>query len=415
MIRSDAIINSIENYKKRRPNWKEEFHAVFVNTIGGENGMCMVMTPLRQPANDLRIVRYLGAMVEKDIDWLWKSLTAFVQENKDGTEAQSVRKIQGDRFEIFLDAPGKGSKAFDTIFGAELNHVLGTVLGGEDPKDILLAYARERAQMDKRVGEGYEYQNFSMILSKKGARAQAPHIDLVRPNYQFALYLTGECRSTLFVPDGTIPQVRTVEELQNLWETMQGWMTKKGYANVPPNIIEVFRRSAGVCQLLESFGDTLNPENVLKSNMRSEMVVHKGTVSCLPGTVVHAGPASHGPRAVLFFSGCPVNEDESQIYQADSQYNGVTLLGHLISIAWKKNNIEKADRVFLLNMWAKYIQESSQGDSVGLLGEGNLQVCAEALRKKNYGKFRSLTKFVEAQAECEEMVFAEDPFSMEDD
>ena len=103
----------------------------------------------------------------------------------------SVRRIQTDRYEIFVrNAADKGSACFDKI--------LRRFDFAVDTKDTLLDYAKRQALKDDRLSTtSYKFGNFSIISTYEVVDVQAPHIDLLKPNYQFGLVLSCNSPGTL--------------------------------------------------------------------------------------------------------------------------------------------------------------------------------------------------------------------------
>ena len=320
-----------------------------------------------------------------------------------------MREIQGGRLEIFLDANDKGSNAFDTIIGKVLNAEFADELAGRDIKDVILAFAQNQARKDPRVGNEYKFGNFSLLVTYGRCENQMPHIDLVKPNYQFALYLSKMSPRTMFVAEGSIDPVRTVGALVKLWETASELKVSDD-APVPHNIVKALEQDEGIRTLLEGFGDVLHPEQTLEHKYEMKHFnVGPGVVASLPGSVVHAGPSSETTRAVLFFSGSPKDADASEEYNPDRQYNGVTLMGHLVSILWTKPKIGKKERIFLLQKLAKYVTATRKSDVALQLGaSGKLYDFVVAVQGKEYGmtkcgETKTLEKFISDRATCKTM------------
>ncbi|CAB9503288.1 expressed unknown protein [Seminavis robusta] len=374
------------------------------NLGNDETGMCLVYPPDDPDVPAVVILKELEAKLRNQK--VLKKIQTFIKDNEDGDEPESARLIQGKRFEIFLDAKGKASKAFDTVIVPTMQN--------QNAKEIILEYARSQAQMDPRVQDGYIFENFSLLVCQRAAPAQAPHVDLVTPNFQFGMVLSNKSRGTLFVPEpDKLGRLHHVDQLVSLWEK-NPFFKDDAFSKVPPRLVERFKADLGAQQLLSYFGDTLHPEKTLRDSFVSKDRLPVGTVSCLPGSVCHAGPATTAPRSVLFFSGAPKDSDEVDPYMPDSQYNGVTLMGHLVSIFWRQESITAKDRQFLLRMLAKYVQSSSSKDVADQFGEGKLRDCVRALQNKRYSsrKMRmTQEEFIKDRSEDLSIVVGNDPFS----
>ena len=83
-----------------------------------------------------------------------------------------------------------------------------------------------------------------------------------------------------------------------------------------------------------------------------------GSVLSLPGSVIHAGPAASDYRSVLFFSACPIQDDNVE-YNPDTQYTGIFLCGWLVILLWRLPGMGVVEREYLLEILLHYMQESS--------------------------------------------------------
>jgi hypothetical protein len=371
-----------------------------------ETGMCIVLPPKEDPA--LLLLERLEKVLSNDthlkaIDaYIAREQTLIAGENTQWRE--SGRKIQGKRVEVFLEAQDKASSIFDEIIAPQLGHA--------NAKEMLLNFARTRARLDPRVGNAYKFENFSLLIGRGRNPSQAPHLDLVLPNFQFGLMLTKKSRGTHFVPDPTKPgPVRTVQQLTQLWETNPAF-SDPVYSQVPNGIVDFLNSDDGALQLLQYFGDTLQPEATLEASFICPENVPLGALASLPGGVVHAGPASHGPRTILFFSGSELHDSEVDSYMPDSQYNGVTLMGHLVSILWRRDNVTPPVRKYLLRKLLQYIEGAKSKDVAHQFVPGKLQDCVKALQSKSFlKKGMTLDDFIDDRSRDSSIVVGNDPFS----
>ncbi|CAB9520757.1 expressed unknown protein [Seminavis robusta] len=154
-------------------------------------------------------------------------------------------------------------------------------------KDKILEYAQNQARRDPRLTD-MEFGNFSLICTYGKVEAQAPHIDLTLPNYQFGLILSGNSPGTLFCD--TPNTFHRVEAVVDHWQDM------------PPALMDAMRKDKDAKDLLQKFGSLLERGSTVPQQ-REKLAT--GSLLSLPGGVIHAGPASDGFRAVLFFSGWP--------------------------------------------------------------------------------------------------------------
>lgn len=342
-------------------------------------------------------------------NWARGEKPAAVEEDEENESVlESCREIQGGRIEIFLEAKDKSSQAFDYIIGRKLR---------KDAKEIVLEYCRRQADQDKRLNKGYKYENFSLLVSFYQRPAQVPHLDLVHPNYQFGVILSDQATGTHFVPasvQNNIGRVATVDNLEELWNTNVAFKEDNGeHLLMPDTIKKVFQQEEGAQQLLRYFGDTLIPEKTLVDSFIQREKIPTGTLCSLPGSIVHAGPRSSGLRSIIFFSGTPKDTSNVDPYLPDSQYNGVTLIGHLVSILWRRDTIEKDERRYLLKRLVQYIEGTNGKKEVwAQFGDGELKDFVKSILKETYKGTKEA--FILKKAKCLEMSYGDDPFSKTD-
>jgi hypothetical protein len=257
----------------------------------------------------------------------------------------SIRAIQGDRIEIFAQSTFKNeTTVFDNLLKAvaiRLQQQRQQPASSprrrtkhrtwSDIKEILLQYAIRQAGRDSSrfPSHQYKYNNFSILASYGPVDQQAPHIDLLSPNVQFALIITDlvSPTHTYHVPAA----IETVEDLKYVWH------------KVPPSLLSAMADpETGIPDLIASYGNLLHPrvrEEVIqlptradsptrssssppplsptsaavtpppsnghKKRPRTALLLQRGTVTTLPGSVIHAAPQADSYRAILFFSGHP--------------------------------------------------------------------------------------------------------------
>jgi len=375
-----------------------------------ETGMCLVYPPLltesttttsantapmtTTAATDAAVV----ITILKEIDHhlkLEKVQTKIMNFMKQHPENDSVRIIEGERIEIFVDAIDKESTCFDEIVCAQLK----TVPTAIEAKDYILNYCRLQAKMDPRLTTDknnnkidYEFQNFSLLVSLYRCPAQTPHIDLVLPNYQFGLFVSDGTEGTYFVePTGqedmhtnSLETISTPDDVIHLWETTDVFCDGQ-CPNVPPAVVNALKNHDAVPFLIGCFGNVLHPEQKLKARMITKKKIPVGTLASLPGSVVHAGPKTSGPRTILFFSGTP-STGTIESYMPDSQYNGPTLATQIVSCLWISDGIGTYERAYLLRLLTRYIEQTTIRDVSRLLGEGSLNSFVKKIQSKRYGK-----------------------------
>lgn len=284
---------------------------------------------------------------------------------------ESVRLIQAGRYELFLCASGKESKAFDQIA-----HDMP-----DDTKRRILTYAVSAARRDPRLkgGSTYEFGNFSIICNYDPVPAQAPHIDLILPNYQFGLIITDKIPGTQFLEIGE-ERIRTTDALAGLWSSIGA----KFGQTLPPNLAIALQADSIVRELIASFGDVLLPLESFGA-MTACASVSTGTLLSLPGSVIHAGPMSNSFRAIMFFSARP-GGSKSDAYDPDTQFSGVTLCGHIVHLLWRQPNIAYDERLFLLSIFEQYISASPVSDTHEHFTDGDFSGFIKSIERSEYPK-----------------------------
>jgi len=268
-------------------------------------------------------------------------------------EVAGVRVIQGRRFEVFVRA-GKGTErketdCFDLLVREEIhnknndNDDYEGVLKDktvDQVRDILLSYAERQARKDPRLGDLYEFDNFSLLLSYVSREAQYPHIDLLYPNVQCGMALTDKSPATLSYE--TEHHIKTVDDLRahaSTWKSM------------PASLAEAMRKDPHCTQLLQQFGDTLHPE---LREIKQTRLLKRGSLVTLPGSVIHAGPASKQYRCLLFFSGWRKGSAVAQ-YNPDIQYFKPLLCADMFSLLYHKLSVP--DRLYMIERLAEMVPQ----------------------------------------------------------
>ena len=371
-----------------------------VKYLGDEgNGMALIL-----PADgdsDTREIIYILKQIE---GMMRKRLVKNQLENwcNNQDKDDSARHTNSGRMEIFLEAEGKSSQAFDTIVGRHLP---------AGAKGQLLDYARHQAQKDPRIQgrksrqnksrrgqekEDFKFGNFSLIVSYGEVLPQHPHIDLINPNYQFGLVLPTDADSTEFLDSDDQHHIDSVGSLVIHWREIM----RNTDQTMSLKLIKIMEDDKKVKGLLEEYGDALLSPKYLRENMKKKKLP-TGSLLSLPGSIVHAGAASDSFRAVIFFSGWP-RDARVKEYNPDTQYTGVTLMGDIIGELWDKESLREADKLFLLELMAQYvvqrgIKNKAQFES-SYLAEGEIQGFVGKLEKLNLNKGNTRRK-TETKAE----------------
>ena len=326
-----------------------------VSWLGGKDvGMAVISPPQDDPDGVVALLRELNATLEKED--VRQRLDKLIDDDD-----ESVRLIQAGRYEFFLYAGGKATSAFDEI----------TKQMPPDTKQRILSYAATSAAEDPRLEGGLNYQfgNFSLIVSYGQVPAQAPHIDVVKPNHQFGLIVTDGAQGTL-VPEKLDTKVRKVDDLIGIWQKLG---VEFGL-ELPPKLAIALRADATVRKLVASFGDVLLPQKNF-DHMVGCPSLSAGSILSLPGNQVHGAPGitdADSFRAIIFFSAWPTGSVAVGAYDADTQYTGSVLSGHFVDLLWCQPNIGYNERLFLLHILERYVTESPVPNVAMHFPEGDL-------------------------------------------
>jgi len=296
-------------------------------------------------------------------------LTALANQDFNGDNF-GVRRINGNRFELFVEAQGKGTAAFDWIIN---NYMKDVMLSPDDMDDSfsysasirskLVEFANERARKDERIGVGYEFHNHALILSYGNVSEQDIHIDLHdKDHYQFGLICCNDVPGTC--------EYRPVNPV-----LVKGDSLKKIWNDMPDGLANKINSDFQSKELLNGYGCLLSDCPKINTTTGSNKFPI-GTLLSLPGGVPHAGPASNGFRSVLFFTGTQPDECP---YNPDVQHCKTTLVSELLRNTWTGLNQE--EREYLLNKWNV---EGIQKDKTGLhsVNHKHLRAMGEAIKKK---------------------------------
>ena len=169
----------------------------------------------------------------------------------------------------------------------------------------------------------YSFDCFSLLWGIN-SKQQLPHIDLEEADYQFAIPLCDNCNPTLI---SNKPHL-TIEEAQQ----------RLNCDCLDGNLI-TFKDVLYSRGELESSLVPVSPENW-----------NYGTISCIRGGNVHAGPAQEDYRCVLFF--VATKFPSSGVYDPTSQWHGWSLVGKLHELETDK------DRKYKLSQaWISYLAQ----------------------------------------------------------
>ena len=283
-------------------------------------------------------------------------------------------KIQSCRYEIFCEGKGVNeTRKKHILYEYIIPNIVAATQGeeqGEDTNEMIdpiKFYSISQARRDPRIFsfmQDYEVEfiNFSFIISFGQSMQQDYHIDSLYPNFQFSVTCIEGAPMTqaLHVPE--IESIQTFEELYNAELPLLSGITKTLNKKL------LFDKS--VTELIYNYGNLFavsqTAPNIDVAYMPEETKVNQvGTTTCLPGSVIHAGPACPTTRVVLFFTTggmkpkkistketCDVSKKfqvqtyDIVLYGNDSQYSQVTLFSEVVIKLW--SNINYKERKYLL-------------------------------------------------------------------
>jgi hypothetical protein len=286
----------------------------------------------------------------------------------------AVRSIQMGRIEMFIKAGRKRTTVFDTIARKLMELYEVPYDDIEDIRKVILDYCTEQAKRDPRVTyhQATDFDNFSLLINYDPVDAQFPHIDLLFPNFQFAVFVSNNALPTsVFTPSFDI---ETVDDLKRAWPDM------------PEGVIAAFNNDPRSINLLRDFGKVLSDDvnEISVEESKYMPFLPTGTLLSLPGSVIHAGPASETFRAVLFFSG---SSNKIDAYDPDTQYFSGLLLCDFVSMLWERLNVP--NRVYLLKKLADNIQQTGYKHLHRHLSENSM---VEFTERVSNGQFENDTK-----------------------
>ncbi|GKZ00140.1 hypothetical protein MPSEU_000967300 [Mayamaea pseudoterrestris] len=345
----------------------------------------------------LEILRKLDARLER----YERRFIQLIDEEKD----QSVRRIQGKRFEVFCSSTYKPCNAFDElcmlVAGDDDQDESTLEARAQQIKERMINFAIKQAGKDERFPSSrYSYNNFSLLITYDAVDAQGPHIDLLYPNAQFGLLLTNSSPGTIsYKVKCNIICARDLPKHVASWK------------NAPPKLLDAMsNEESGAAALIRSFGDTLHVQlKAVKTKL-----LHCGDCTSLPGSLLHAGPSCPKFRAILFYSATPrdgEHEDATSIaeYDPDTQYFGALLLADICPVVWPA--LDDDSKVFMLERLAEYAKLAKKQHVRNVYSHVNqnhfchafLQSIEYSLYKKD--GFADIHDFIKAEAKTQRTVF----------
>lgn len=256
------------------------------------------------------------------------------KEQKMTDDEWGFRSIQGNRIEILLcDERNRNTMACQHVFSLFWEKNQSQLQSNEftskdEVKQYIFENATRLAKQDKRCTEDYVFANYSLILHTGNVDSQIPHVDLLAPHLQFGLMITPN------IPGTTAYKV----EKKNCVTTPEKFVDFMGLvpnSKICHQILQSFDEVVEAKQLLKDVGlvlCTLQKDNIPKIANQPQSL-KSGTVICLPGSTIHAGPLHGDFRAVMFFTAHPRTLEP---YNPGTQWYDGLLLCELMITLWKK-------------------------------------------------------------------------------
>lgn len=253
--------------------------------------------------------------------------------------SKGIRQLQGDRYEIWVQVSHKDKPcSMNTSVFMHLCRSVHQKLFKKEKMNIkdkiitpLIEYAKKQAKKDNRFknvanyGSKTLFGNFSIICTFGDVVEQQPHIDVVYPNYQYILMISNDSPGTkVYAPNQWYGNITVPNNIKDLL-----------YPDMDPQLVQKMYENQYIRQLIKQYGNSMfTKQHLLRVDYKILDVVHKdyddanmttGTVLSLPGSVIHAGPASSAFRAAMFYSATP---NAKQIH--NTQYTNMTLINSIM-------------------------------------------------------------------------------------
>lgn len=291
---------------------------------------------------------------------LFKELAAIEKKERTNGTKPSVVPLNGGSLEVYM--VGKAD-AFTETFCPRIKAEIAKAhpnLPLPESDEILaaiFAFLETAAANDPTSNlDDLRLGNFSLLLSSKGCKRQFPHIDIVdEQNRQFLYAVSNRCAGTSYYPKHFPKRITTIKDLAEHWK-MIGTGIGSGI-DMPSSLVKVLQKESGssTCTLstyLGACGSILSlTETQAEKDMKDVPSMASGTLLCIPGGVMHAGPGnSKGIRAVIFFTGA--HHKASFDCEKEVQYSPTKLAMHSLSLLWNQEGMDVEARQFLLQILA---------------------------------------------------------------
>jgi hypothetical protein len=302
-----------------------------------------------QGDNALAAMMLEGVSVYFDKNWKSDEVHSVLNLADKEDNITGIRSIGGNRYELYIQVKGCIPAAFKTIllYSEKIRRkdpnldltddVLGTLIG------IIVAFLTERAREYEPL-RSYAFQNFAYIVSFGKVPRQDIHIDLGEAKqYQMGMLcsLRGELTLEYECGEENFPPCGIGDKLMSFWGDLSPGLQAK-----------LDKLPVSIQPLLDGYGPLLSP-SIKKTGRKKPTIVPFGTMLCLPGRIMHCGPAVTEPnkvRQVIFFTGTP-EEDKAKAYNTETQYCRSTLIHDILLGSWPF--LDASEKEYMLGKWAK--------------------------------------------------------------
>ena len=319
-----------------------------VRLFGSKKDTAMGIIP--PPSDDGIHSEAMGALKKLDISLrefaTFRAVYTKVQE-LNGYSTSEPHRIQGERFVIPLEYLVQ-MKLITTSEANSLVHMI-----------------QSRAKLDHRIVAmaeegGLIFQKDISVLVQFDAPEQLGHLDMPKGYFQFGVNITTESSPTVVwdVPEGKhVTTLEDVVDLLNDSNSIKDRFCLEDGAMCVSGALRQSLNSPEILELVHKFGNLLRSRDEW-SKIHIPFLKKRGTMQCLPGGVLHAGPANDGFRATLFTS---VTSEGQEPYDSDFQTRQDIFITEILNKTWTK--LKASDRKPLLWRLAFLMRECTADGS----------------------------------------------------
>jgi hypothetical protein len=298
------------------------------------------------------IMNVLFAMVFDEIIRLKEVLVQLAEKGDVPPRFYGIRKLNGNRCEIFMQTGLNNGMAAISYIVAELLRQLekqAEINYTSDIQNVIISMIRHANFHASKIMDnhsGFIYENHTIIVTFDSAEEQDAHVDLDDPTtYQFGYVMSPNVRLTQhYTSQNEAVFLQPNQPLKSIWD------------DIPDGLNELLCHDDEIRDLLNKYGKVLSRPLCCKDGPY-DTLVPMGTITSLPGGEVHGGPKSDEARALLFFTG---REKTGHKYDSEVQYCCTSLMSDVIMHSWLKlNKVQKS--WMLMKWWEKGLRHDQNG------------------------------------------------------